>query len=148
MQAFSIFPRRWMTGKAAFTGLALLCLLAAPSQSPAQDAGVSGIAPGPANARGLNGSISNPSGAGNPSSVPAIPPPSTAPILPPAAASPSTSYRPAPVRGVARITRYNRTRYAGPRSRRSAKQEAIDRIAVKENDKLIDRKVLSICRGC
>jgi hypothetical protein len=40
-------------------------ILASPGRSPAQDAGVSGIPPGPANARGLNGSINDPSGIGN-----------------------------------------------------------------------------------
>jgi len=58
----SIFSRGWMTGRAALLTVAILGLLAAPSRSPAQDAGVSGIPPGPGNARGLNGSISDPSG--------------------------------------------------------------------------------------
>ena len=42
--------------------IAVLSILASPGRSTAQDAGVSGIPPGPANARGLNGSISDPSG--------------------------------------------------------------------------------------
>jgi hypothetical protein len=136
----------------ALAGIALLCVLAAPLRSPAQDAGVSGIAPGPANARGLNGSISDPSGIGNASRVPAIPPPSTAPILPPSAASPSTGYQPLATGGAARFTRVKRGRYATRKSRHltkqeAAKQEAIDRTAVKENDKLLARK-MTICRGC
>src|SRR3979409_2303311 len=61
----SIFSRGWMTGRAALLAVAVLGLLAAPSRSPAQDAGVSGIPPGPGNARGLNGSISDPSRSGN-----------------------------------------------------------------------------------
>jgi hypothetical protein len=122
----------------------LLCVLAAPARSPAQDAGVSGIAPGPANARGLNGSINDPSGIGNAARVPAIAPPAIRPVVPPTLA-PSSSYRPVPMQRAAKI---KRTRYAAHRSRRAAKQEAIDRAAVKENDKLIDRKLMSICRGC
>jgi hypothetical protein len=47
--------------------VAVVSILASPGRSPAQDAaGVSGIPPGPANARGLNGSISDPSGIGAP----------------------------------------------------------------------------------
>ena len=89
MQPVSIFSHRWTTGRVAFAGLALLCLLASSARCQAQDAGVSGIAPGPANARGLNGSVSDPSGIGNASRVPAIPPPSMAQVVQPSA-SPST----------------------------------------------------------
>ncbi len=51
-QLVSIFSRGWMIRRVAFVSVAVLSLLAAPSRSPAQDAGVSGIPPGPANARG------------------------------------------------------------------------------------------------
>ncbi len=61
-QLVLILSRGWMTGRSAFLTFAVLGLLAAPSRSPAQDAGVSGIPPGPANARGLNGSVNDPSG--------------------------------------------------------------------------------------
>jgi hypothetical protein len=140
MQPVSIFSRKWM----AFAGLALLCLLASPLRSQAQDAGVSGIAPGPANARGLNGSVSDPSGIGNAARVPAIPPPSMAPVLPPTA-SPSVAYRSGPM---LRSGKTRRTRYTAYRYRRAANRETINRAAVKENDRLIDRKLLSICKGC
>jgi hypothetical protein len=140
----SFFSRRWAIGKMAFVSVAVLGLLAAPKISPAQDAGVSGIAPGPANARGLNGSVNDPSGIGNAARVPAVRSPTITPVVP-STLAPSSSYRPVPARSVARI---RRTRIATSRSRRTAKQEAIDRAAVKENDKLIDRKLLSICRGC
>ena len=56
-QLVSMFSRGWMTGRAAFTSVAILVLLAAPGRSPAQDSGVSGIAPGPANARGPGGKL-------------------------------------------------------------------------------------------
>ena len=82
-QLVSMFSRGWMTGRAAFTSVAILVLLAAPGRSPAQDAGVSGIAPGPANARGPNGSVNDPSGIGNAAKVPAIPPPAISPVNPP-----------------------------------------------------------------
>jgi len=59
-----------------FAALAVVGVLAAPARLPAQDAGVSGIPPGPANARGLNGSVNDPSGIGNAARVPALPPPS------------------------------------------------------------------------
>jgi hypothetical protein len=145
VQPVSIFAHGWTAGRVALASLALLCLLASPQRSPAQDAGVSGIAPGPANARGLNGTISDPSGIGNAAKVAPIPPPSmAAPVVP--SASPSAGYRPLSARGVARI---RRPRFAATRYRRGGKhQEAVDRIAVKENDRLLDHKLLSICKGC
>ena len=76
----SIFSRGWTVARAAFVSVAVLCLVAAPARSPAQDAGVSGIPPGPANARGLNGSVNDPSGIGNAAKVPAIPPPAISPV--------------------------------------------------------------------
>ncbi len=51
-----------------------LGVLAVPG-ALAQDAGVSGIAPGPGNARGLNGSVNDPSGIGNAATAPAVAPP-------------------------------------------------------------------------
>ena len=63
-QLVSIFSRGWMIGRAALVSVAVLGLLAAPGTSPAQDAGVSGVLPGPANARGLHGSVNDPSGIG------------------------------------------------------------------------------------
>src|SRR5205809_4059611 len=46
-QPISIFSRGWVAGRAACLTLAVLGLLAAPFGAPAQDAGVSGIPPGP-----------------------------------------------------------------------------------------------------
>jgi hypothetical protein len=63
-QLVSIFSRGWMTGRVAFASVAVLGLLAASGISPAHDAGVSGVLPGPANARGLHGSVNDPSGIG------------------------------------------------------------------------------------
>jgi hypothetical protein len=128
-----------MSGPAAFVILAMLCLLGAPGRSPAQDAGVSGIPPGPANARGLNGSVNDPSGIGNAARVPALPPPTIAPVVPPAA-SPSFSYRPLPVQ---RAVKIRRTRFAATRLRRSR-----SRAAVREQGRLLNDGIPSICRGC
>ena len=136
----SIFSRGWMIGRVAFLSVAVLGLLAAPGRSPAQDAGVSGIPPGPANARGLNGSVNDPSGIGNAARVPAIPPPAITPVTPPTF-SPPSAYRALPVQGA--VKKIRRTRFAASRSRRAAA-----RAAVREQDRLLDRKIIGICRGC
>jgi hypothetical protein len=138
-QLVSIFSRGWMIGRSAFLTFAVLGLLAAPGRSPAQDAGVSGIPPGPANARGLNGSVSDPAGIGNAAKVPAIPPPAISPVPVPTV-SPPAAYRTFPVQ---RAVKMRRTRLATSRSRPSAA-----RAAVREKDRLLDRKITSICRGC
>jgi hypothetical protein len=135
----SIFSRGWIIGRAAFLTVAVLSLLAVPGRSPAQDAGVSGIPLGPANARGLNGSVNDPSGIGNAARVPAIPPPTITPVMPPAGA-PSVAYRAPPVQ---RVVKIRQTRFATSRLRRAAA-----RAAVREPDRLLDRTIISICRGC
>jgi hypothetical protein len=150
-QPVSMLSRGWMVGRAAVLAVAVLGVLAAPARSPAQDAGVSGIPPGPANARGLNGSINDPSGIGNAARVPAIPPPAISPVMPPTV-SPPTASRTFPVE---RAVRIKRSRYAVAKSRRGAKEtvregedKRDDKATVSERDKLLDRKMLSICRGC
>jgi hypothetical protein len=140
VELVSIFSRGWMVGRAAFLTVAVLSLLASPGRAPAQDAGVSGIAPGPANARGLNGSVSDPSGIGNAAKVPAIPPPSISPVPVPTLSGPAATYRSFPVQ---RSVRMRRTRFAASRSGRSAA-----RAAVREQNRLLDHKITSICRGC
>src|SRR2546430_3319381 len=55
-QPVSMFSRGWMAGRAALLAVTILGVLAAPFGGPAQDAGVSGIPPGPGNALGHNGS--------------------------------------------------------------------------------------------
>ena len=147
-QLVSIFSRGWMVGRVAVMSVAVLGLLATPSIAPAQDAGVSGIPPGPGNARGLNGSVSDPSGIGNAAKVPAIPPPVIRPVPVPTLSSPSTGYRTSPpvaayrtFRGQ-RSVKMRRTRLVASRSRRPASQAA-----VREQDRLLG-KITSICRGC
>jgi hypothetical protein len=145
-QSVSMFSRGWVAGRAALLAVAVLGLLAAPARSPAQDAGVSGIPPGPANARGLNGSINDPSGIGNAARVPAIPPPTISPVMP-TTVSPPTAFRTLPVQ---RAVRIKRTRFAANRSRRAAKETVREqgKETVREQGKAIDGKVPSICRGC
>jgi len=141
---FSIFSCGWMTGRAALLAVAVLGVVAAPSRSPAQDAGVSGIPPGPANARGLNGSVNDPSGIGNAAIMPAIPPPAIRPVLPPTLSSPPAGYRTFQVQRavrfpVQRATETRRTRFATSRARRAA---------VRAQGKLLGGGVPSSCRGC
>ena len=137
-QSVKIFSRGWTIGRVAFMSVAVLGLLATPA--PAQDAGVSGIPPGPANARGLNGSVSDPSGIGNAAKVPAIPPPVITPVPVPTLSGPAATNRTFPVQ---RSVRTRRARLAASGSRHSA-----TRAAVRENDRLLDHKITSICRGC
>jgi hypothetical protein len=135
----SSFVPGWIGARTVLLTFAILCLLAVPGTSPAQDAGVSGIPPGPGNARGLSGSVNDPSGIGNAARAPALSSPSITPVTPPSISS-SGGYRSLPTQ---RAVRLRRPRYAALRYRRGAA-----RAAVSEKDKLIDRKVLSICKGC
>jgi hypothetical protein len=134
----SIFSRGWTVARAAFVSVAVLCLVAAPARSPAQDAGVSGIPPGPANARGLNSSVNDPSGIGNAAKVPAIPPPAISPVPVPTV-SPPAAYRTFPVQ---RAVKMRRTRFAASSYRRAAGA------AVRAQGRLTGGKIPSICRGC
>src|SRR5258708_15344408 len=138
-QRVSMLSRGWIAGRATLLAVAVLGLLAAPARSPAQDAGVSGIPPGPANARGLNGSVNDPSGIGNAARVPAIPSPTITPVMPPTV-SPPVAYR-APL--VQRAVKIRRTRFAASRVRAAAA-----RAAVRGQDRLLGGGVPSICRGC
>jgi hypothetical protein len=130
-----VFSRRWLAA------LAVAGVLAAPAAAPAQDAGVSGIPLGPGNVRGLNGSVSDPSGIGNAARVPSPPPPSMVPVLPPSMAPPVSSSRPLPAQ---RVVRFRRPpQFATARSRRAA------RAAIRSQGRISgDGGVPSICRGC
>jgi hypothetical protein len=141
-QPVSNFALGWKPARMALLTVAILAVLASPGRSPAQDAGVSGIPPGPANARGLNGSVNDPSGIGNAARVPPPPPPSTSPVAAPSAAPSVTyrsSYRALPVQ---RVTKFKRKRFGSHRARRAA-----ERAEVRENDRLLGR-IPTICRGC
>ena len=144
----SVFSRRSIIGRGAVVSLSVLCLLASLTRSPAQDAGVSGIPPGPGNVNGLNNSIRDPSGIGNAAKIPALPQPTITPVRPPALApsagyrsySPAYSYRPIHVRPTVKT---KRTRLATKKSHRSAVSAHVSK-----QDKRIDHGVVSICRGC
>jgi hypothetical protein len=133
-QPVSIFSFGWMTRRVALVSVAVLCVLASPARSPAQDAGVSGIPPGPANARGLNGSVNDPSGIGNAAKVPAIPPPAISPVPVPSVSPPVATYGGLAVPSAIKV-KTRRTRFATSRSRRAAVKNP-------------DGKMISICRGC
>ena len=143
----SISSRRRTIGRSVVASIAVVCLLASPARLPAQDAGVSGIPPGPGNVNGINNSIRDPSGIGNAARIPALPQPTITPVTPPTLApsagyrsyAPATSYRPIHVR---RAEKMKRTRYA-KRSRRSAAKAQ-----VRNEDRRMDHGVISICRGC
>jgi hypothetical protein len=145
-QSASIFSQGWTIGRAALVSLALLGLLTSPA--PAQDAGVSGIPRGPGNVNGLNGSIRDPSGIGNAARTPAVSSPRIAPVPMPSVSpsagyrsfSPAASYRPLHVR---HAVKGKRARVATTRSRRAAASAHVS-----DEDKQIDRKIISICRGC
>ena len=130
------FAKRSRSGKLL---AAVLTILTAPAF--AQDAGVSGIPPGPANINGLNNAGRDPSGIGNAAKIAPLPPPSTALITPPAA-TPLYSTRPYPSSAPVRVAvpRWSRL---SPRARRIAEEAR-----VKENDRLLKHGVPSICRGC
>jgi hypothetical protein len=131
-----------MFGRSVFLTLALLGWLAAPVISLAQnsgDAGVSGIPRGPGNVGGLNNSINDPSGSGN--RIAAPPPPSMAvPTVPSAAPAISTRVPQGPARVVRRVNRH--TVSSTRKSRRASRD------AVQVDDRQLDRKLRSICRGC
>jgi hypothetical protein len=133
-QLGSIFSFKWLT-----VAVAVLSILASPGRSTAQDAGVSGIPPGPANARGLNGSISDPSGIGNAAKVAPLRQPDLRPVPVPRVSSPVVT-RSAPVLATVKI---RRTRSATSESKRAAGSAAVG-----AQDKQLDRKMISICRGC
>jgi hypothetical protein len=126
--------------------LRLLALIMATSlicapRAFAQDAGVSGIPRGPGNAGGLNNSLNDPSGVGNAAKVA---PPAAPSLNPPANPSgfPPASSRVAPSSAG---TLGTRTRRVGRHQRSSGPAAAA---ALNENDRLLNQKLKSICRGC
>jgi hypothetical protein len=126
-----------MSGRSAFVALALAISLMTPMKGEAQDAGVSGIPRGPGNAGGLNNSANDPSGMGNAAKVAPPPPPSTTPPANPSS-FPSAATRTVPQRA---------TLSSRP-SRRAAHRRDPSVAAVGENDRLLNQKLKSICRGC
>ena len=107
----------------------VLLAVALTSASFAQNVGVSGIPPGPAN--GWNSR--NPS-LNLPQMPPPIPPPTIKPVMPPTAAPLNNS-----TVGLGQGSYRVPTVRAQPLSSRDS--------AVRENDQLLDRQI-TICRGC
>ena len=146
-----------MRGKSTFIVLALGGSLILPMRVSAQSGGVgssppagsagagaaavSGVPMGPGSAGGTNNSVYDPSGIGN-APKPLQPPSSTsssAAITSPAALPPVASRAlPRP-----RLVGTPRVRRATSTSRRAATNAAIS-----AQDKLLDRKLTSICKGC
>jgi hypothetical protein len=116
-------------GKSLFVGSrisgSVLLAVALTSASFAQNAGVSGIPPGPAN--GWNSR--NPS-FNLPQMPPPIPPPTIGPVTPPTVAPLTVG------QGSSRVPTV--------RAQSSSSRDT----AVRENDQLLDHGVTSICRGC
>ena len=110
-----------------FVGISgsVLLAVALTSASFAQNVGVSGIPPGPAN--GWNSR--NPS-FNLPQMLPPIPPPTIRPVTPPTVAP------------------LNQTVGLGSNPTVRAQPSSSRDTAVRENDQLLDHGVTSICRGC
>jgi hypothetical protein len=112
------------------------------ASAAAQDAGVSGIPQGPGNVNGLNNTGRDPSGIGNAARVAPLPQPSLAPVPVPSTAPVYSSRQPPLVRAPA-------VRDTTPRSKQSARaRRAAEEARIKENDRLLQHGVTSICRGC
>jgi len=126
--------------------LGLLAVLAISSPSSAQNppagsfgagtAGVNGIPIGPGAGTGLNNSVNDPSGFGNAAKMPPLPQQVTAPPVP--SSAPVVSSGGSARSSVTRISPRALAELRGPR----AKAVARDR------QRLLDRNVTSICRGC
>ncbi len=129
-------------GSGAVLAVTLATLVA--TASLAQDAGVSGVPPGPGNVNGLNGSVRDPSGIGNAAKMPPLPEPTIRPVTPTTVA-PLNATRPLLRQGSARVggMKPPRARFASSHARRST-----ERAAIKENDRLLNHGITSICRGC
>jgi hypothetical protein len=133
------FGRRIVGGAWLAVALAVV-FLATPAF--AQDAGVSGIPPGPANINGLNNTGRDPSGIGNAARIAPLPPPNLAPVPVPGAV-PLTSTGPALVRPPRVYVEAPRRSHLSPRERRIS-----ERARIRENNRLPRHGVPSICRGC
>ena len=136
MGASLTLTRRIACCPAAAAALAL-ALLAASAR--AQDAGVSGIPPGPANINGLNNSVADPSGIGNAARMPPLPRLDPVPVTP--------SYPSGPPGSLASPQPRYVQPYVPERLSKQARQR-LQRARLKENDRLLRRGAVSICRGC
>jgi hypothetical protein len=137
--------RRRINGSVMLMAAAMLLALASPFPALAQGTDVSGIPAGPGNAaRGLNGSVLDPSGIGNASRVAPLPQPNLNPVSPPRMSTPTASARLPPAGTVGTSSRLSDVpeHYGARRPRHP------DRHTVSARDREIDRKIVGICRGC
>jgi hypothetical protein len=133
--------------------MAVALLLAAPASTPAQnsgDAGVSGIPKGPGSVGGLNNSINDPSGIGNAGRIAPPPPPGmAAPTMPSAAPAVSNRLQGSSPSVVRRVKLREEPVLRRKRHRpQSARARAESDRSVQAQDRALDRKLKSICRGC
>jgi hypothetical protein len=128
--------------------LGLITAIAISSSSSAQNppagsfgagtAGVNGIPIGPGAGTGLNNSVNDPSGFGNAAKMPPLPSQATVPRIPEAA---SVLNGGGSVRSRAVVTRISPHQLAALRGARA-------RATIRNRDRLLDKGVTSICRGC
>jgi hypothetical protein len=126
--------------------LGLLAVLAISSPSSAQNppagsfgagtAGVNGIPIGPGAGTGLNNSVNDPSGFGNAAKMPPLPQQVTAPPVP--SSAPVASSRGSARSSVTSISPRALAELRGPRAKAVAR----------ERQRLLDKNLTSICRGC
>lgn len=98
-------------------------------------AGVNGIPIGPGAGTGLNNSLNDPSGFGNAAKMPPLPSQATVPAIPQGATSG------APVSAPVVVTRISPRQLESLRGARA-------RATIRNRDRLLDKGVTSICRGC
>jgi hypothetical protein len=103
-------------------------------------AGVNGVPSGPANAGGLNNSGNDPSGAGNSGKVVSKPPPGTN--------SAGTANSPGSSAAGSSMTTGSAGSRAGTGGTAATGPQTKGDISLDKEDKDVDRRVKSICRGC
>ncbi len=117
---------------------AVLAQMPAAGSAGAGSAAVSGVPIGPGSAGGTNNSVNDPSGIGNAARIPQ--PPVRGVAGPASPSVPQISRLPS-----SRPTAVPSRRTAGRRISRSPAMQAAE---IKENDRLLNRKLKSICNGC
>jgi len=136
-------------GSRVYVG-ALALVLMTPVTSSAQnsgDAGVSGIPRGPGSVGGLNNSINDPSGSRNAAPT-APPPPSMA--VPTVPSAPAVSPRFSATTPVLRRVKLREQRVSHRKHHRSekARPQVENNRTIEAQDKVLNSKLKSICRGC
>jgi hypothetical protein len=130
---------------------ALALVLIAPVASLAQnsgDAGVSGIPRGPGSVGGLNNSINDPSGSRN--AAPTAPPPPSMAVPAVPSAAPAVSPRFSATTPALRRVKLREERVSRRKGHRSEKARAHveNNRTIEAQDRVLNSKLKSICRGC